>query len=59
MTVKIYGHPIRHKERLKELEAQFKRDGVDIEIIYKNTNYIRIKDESNGKSRKTQEDTRP
>lgn len=46
MTVKIFAHPIRHKERLKELEAQFKRDGVDIEIIYKNTNHIRIRNEN-------------
>lgn len=46
MTVKIFGHPIRHKERLKELEAQFKRDGVAIEVIYKNTNHISIRNEN-------------
>ena len=46
MTVKVFAHPIRHKERLKELEAQFKRDGVAIEIIYKNTNHITIKNEN-------------
>jgi len=45
MKIEITGHPIRHKERLKELRLQLEKDGADVEVIYKNTDHITIKRE--------------
>ena len=45
MKIKITGHPIRHKERLKELSLQLEKDGAEVEVIYENTDHITIKRE--------------
>ena len=47
MKIKITGHPIRHKERLKELSLQLEKDGAEVEVIYENTDHITIKRENN------------
>ena len=40
--IKIVGHPIRHKKRMKEIEARFKGSGEEVNMVYKNTNHITI-----------------
>ena len=47
MKIKITGHPIRHKERLKELSLQLEKDGAEVEVTYENTDHITIKRENN------------
>ncbi len=45
MKIKITGHPIRHKKRIKELRLQLENDGAEVEVIYKITDHITIKRE--------------
>ncbi len=45
MKIKITGHPIRHKKRLKEIRLQLENDGAEVEVIYENTDHITIKRE--------------
>jgi hypothetical protein len=40
--IKIVGHPIRHKERIREIQARFLDSGEDVEVHYENTNHILI-----------------
>ena len=44
--IKIVGHPIRHKKRIKEMQARFLDSGEDVEVHYENTNHITITNES-------------
>lgn len=44
--IKIVGHPIRHKKRMKEIEARFKGSGEEVNMVYKNTNHISIRNEN-------------
>ena len=53
--IKITGNAVRHKKRIKELRLQFESTGAEVEIVYENTNHIKIerienqqKNESNG-----------
>jgi hypothetical protein len=44
--IKITGHPIRHKKRIKEMQARFLDSGEDVEVHYENTNHITITNEN-------------
>lgn len=44
--IKIVGHPIRHKKRIKEIQARFLDSGADVEVCYENTNHITITNEN-------------
>jgi len=44
--IKIVGHPIRHKERIREIQARFLDSGEDVEVHYENTNHITITNEN-------------
>jgi len=44
--IKIVGHPIRHKKRIKEIQARFLDSGEDVEVHYENTNHITITNEN-------------
>ncbi len=44
--IKIVGHPIRHKKRIKEIQARFLDSGEDVEVHYENTNHITITNET-------------
>lgn len=50
MAIKIVGHPIRHKKRIKEIQARFLDSGEDVEVHYENTDHITITNE-NGESK--------
>jgi len=52
--IKIVGHPIRHKKRIREMQARFLDSGEDVEVHYKNTNHITITNE-NGKGKYKQD----
>ncbi len=43
--IKIVGHPIRHKKRIKEIQARFLDSGAEVEVYYENTNHITITNE--------------
>lgn len=54
--IKIVGHPIRHKKRIKEIQARFLDSGADVEVCYENTNHITITNENReSKDRKDKE----
>ena len=44
--IKIVGHPIRHKKRIREIQARFLDSGEDVEVHYVNTNHITITNEN-------------
>ena len=44
--IKIVGHPIRHKKRIKEIQARFLDSGADVDVCYENTNHITITNEN-------------
>ena len=44
--IKIVGHPIRHKKRIREIQARFLDSGEDVEVCYENTNHITITNET-------------
>ena len=44
--IKITGHPIRHKKRIREIQARFLDSGEDVEVEYKNQNHITIINEN-------------
>ncbi len=44
--IKIVGHPIRHKKRIKEIQARFLDSGAEVEVHYENTNHITITNET-------------
>ena len=44
--IKIVGHPIRHKKRIKEIQARFLDSGAEVEVCYENTNHITITNEN-------------
>ncbi len=44
--IKIVGHPIRHKKRIREIQARFLDSGEDVEVHYENTNHITITNET-------------
>ena len=44
--IKIVGHPIRHKKRIKEIQARFLDSGENVEVHYENTNHITITNET-------------
>ena len=53
--IKITGNAVRHKKRIKELRLELENENTEVEIVYENTNYIKIqrienqqKNESNG-----------
>ena len=53
--IKIVGHPIRHKKRIKEIQARFLDSGAEVEVCYENTNHITITNENReSKDRKDQ-----
>ena len=52
--IKIVGHPIRHKKRIREIQARFLDSGEDVEVHYENTNHIKITNE-NGKGKDKQD----
>ena len=43
--IKIVGHSIRHKKRIKEIQARFLDSGAEVEVCYENTNHITITNE--------------
>lgn len=40
--IKITGHPIRHKNRIIEMQNRFIESGETVEVTYKNMNHILI-----------------
>jgi len=44
--IKIVGHPLRHKKRIKEMQARFLDSGAEVEVEYKNQNHITITNET-------------
>ena len=44
--IKIVGHPIRHKKRIKEIQATFLDSGAEVDVCYENTNHITITNEN-------------
>ena len=42
MKIKITGNAVRHKKRIKELRLQFESTGAEVEVVYENTNHIKI-----------------
>tara|TARA_R110001632_G_scaffold2092_1_gene9230 strand:+ start:1424 stop:1582 length:159 start_codon:yes stop_codon:yes gene_type:complete len=42
MKIKITGNAVRHKKRIKELRLQLESTGAEVEVVYENTNYIKI-----------------
>ena len=53
--IKITGNAVRHKKRIKELCLELENENTEVEIVYENTNHIKIqrienqqKNESNG-----------
>ena len=50
MAIKIVGNLVRHKKSIEEMRERFESSGEKVEVIYENTNHIRITNES-GKDR--------
>ena len=48
--IKITGNAVRHKKRIKELRLQLESTGAEVEVVYENTNHIKIENE-NGESK--------
>ena len=53
--IKITGNAVRHKKRIKELRLELENENTEVEVVYENTNHIKIqrienqqKNESNG-----------
>lgn len=40
--IRIKGHPIRHRNRIREMRNRFILSGEKVEVIYENMNHILI-----------------
>jgi hypothetical protein len=40
--IKITGNAVRHKKRIKEIRLELENEDTEVEVVYENTNHIKI-----------------